>query len=109
MPGALSPLERLIIVTARKYLSDNAKIWEKDSIPTKLPLSAQDPLIVEGHPWSEYWLYGKISNEYRLLNKTPPDFSSFQKTLLKLKEKQYLKIDGTDRLHLMVESTRFVK
>lgn len=109
MPGALSPLERLIIVTARKYLVGNAKTWEEESEPSKLPFTAQDALVAEGTPWCEHWLYGKISNEYRSVSKVPPDLLSFQKALLKLKEKKYLKVDWSDRYILIVEATRFVK
>lgn len=108
MPGALSPLERLILVTARKYLVDDARVDEEDH-PIKLPFTAQDAYIAEGTPWCEHWLYGKISNEYRSVSKVPPDLLSFQKALLKLKEKKYLKVDWSDRYILIVEATRFVK
>ena len=102
MPGSLTPLERLIIVTARKYLVE-------DSSTGKLPLTAQDALSAEAFPWCDHWLYGKIYNEHRAINKIPPGHSAFQKALSSLIKKKYLKADWSDRYILIVEATRFVK
>ena len=64
MPS-LSPVEYLIIVTARKYLVAGEKTWEEESEPSKLPFTAQDALTAEGLPWCEHWLYTKITNDCR--------------------------------------------
>lgn len=109
MPGALSPLERLIITTARKYLVGTAKTWEEVSEPIKLPFTVEDALIAEANPWCEHWLYGKISNDCRTAKTKPPDLLPFQKALLSLIKKKYLKKDWSDRYNLIVEATRFVR
>lgn len=109
MPGAITPLERLIIVTARKYLVANTRTVEEEMEPSKLPLTAQDALIAEANPWCDHWLYGKIYNEHRAINKIPPERSAFQKALLSLIKKKYLKADWSDRYILIVEATRYIK
>lgn len=109
MAGALSPLERLIIVTARKYLVGNAKTWEEESEPSKLPFTAQDALVAEGNPWCDHWLYAKIANDCRAAKTTPPERSLFQKAILNLIKKKYLKLDWSDRYILIVEATRFAQ
>lgn len=109
MPGSISPLERLIIVTARKYLVTDARTVEEEMEPSKLPFTAQDALIAEANPWCDHWLYGKIYNDHRAANKTPPGYSSFYKALLSLMKKKYLKAAWSDRYILIVEATRYVK
>lgn len=108
MSVALSPLERLIIVTARKYLVGDSEISENVTA-NKIPLTSQDALVFESTPWCDHWLYGKITNEYRSANKKPPDLSSFQKALSNLIKKKFLKAEWSDRYILIVEASRFVK
>jgi len=50
MPGSITPLERLIIITARKYLVTDARTVEEEMEPSKLPFTAQDALIAEANP-----------------------------------------------------------
>lgn len=109
MPGSITPLERLIIITARKYLVANAKTAEEEMEPGKLPFTAQDALVAEANPWCDHWLYGKIYNDHRAVNKTPPEYSLFYKALLSLMKKKYLKAAWSDRYILIVEATRYVK
>ena len=109
MPGAITPLERLIIITARKYLVTDARTVEEEMEPSKLPFTAQDALIAEANPWCDHWLYAKIANDCRAAKTTPPERSLFQKALLNLIKKKYLKADWSDRYILIVEATRFVQ
>ena len=109
MPGALSPLERQIILTARKYLVSNAKTWEEVSEPSKLPFTLQDALDAEALPWCDHWLYGKMSNDARSAKTLPPDMGKFKKALLSLIKKKYLKTEWFDRYNLIVEATRYVR
>lgn len=103
--SSITQLERRIIVTARKYLvGDN-----QEDVRYNLPLTTQDTLKAESNPWSGYWLYSKIENEYRTIDKNPPSYEDFQKALMSLIKKKYLKLVWSDRFILIVEATRLVK
>ena len=107
--ASITPLERLIIVTARRYLVANAKTAEEEMETYKLPFTAQDALVAEANPWCDHWLYAKIENEHKAADKKPPSYADFQKALMSLIKKKYLKAAWSDRYILIVEATRYVK